>query len=80
MLDQENAYSMLLMITPHIIEQIMKNRGVDEKEAARLLYESELYGKLEIEETKLWRLSPLTLYDLLEEELTTGKIDWPEEQ
>jgi hypothetical protein len=36
---------------------------------------------LEDEESKLWHLSYPILYDLLEEELTTGKIiNWPEEQ
>jgi hypothetical protein len=39
-----------------------------------------LYNTLEIEETKLWHLSALTLYALLDEELTTGRITWPEEQ
>jgi len=30
--------------------------------------------------TKLWHLSSFALYNLLEEELETGKITWPEEQ
>jgi hypothetical protein len=35
---------------------------------------------LEDEETKLWRLGYPLLYDLLEEELSTGRITFPEEQ
>jgi hypothetical protein len=35
---------------------------------------------LEDEETKVWRLSYPTLHDLLEEELETGEITFPEEQ
>jgi len=35
---------------------------------------------LEDEETMLWHLSYPILYDMLEEELTTGKITFPEEQ
>jgi hypothetical protein len=71
---------MLLMVTPQIIHLLMDDKKVDEREAARLLYNSELYNALEAEETKLWHLSALTLYTLLYEELATGKIVWPEEQ
>jgi hypothetical protein len=80
MTTQENVYSVLAMLTPSILQRLMENRNMSDAEAANLLYHSELYKKLEIEETKLWHLSSLLLYDLLEEELTTGKITWPEEQ
>jgi hypothetical protein len=80
MITQDNLSSILLLITPQIIQILMDNKGLDEKEAARLLYNSELYNTLEIEETKLWHLSAPTLYTLLDEELTTGRITWPEEQ
>ena len=79
-MNQENLYSVIAIITPGIIQYLMDSRDIAEETAAELLYNSRLYCKLEDEETKLWRLSPLTLYDLLEEELTTGKITWPEEQ
>lgn len=78
--NQETIYATLALITPGIIQLLIDNRNIDEKAAGELLYNSKLYGKLENEETKLWRLSPLTLYDLLYEELTTGKITWTEEQ
>jgi hypothetical protein len=59
----------------------MESRNVDEKAAAKLLYNSVLYQKLEDVETRLWRLSHTELFDLLQEELTTGKIsNYPEEQ
>jgi len=44
-----------------------------------LLYSSFLYSKLEMEETKLWHLSQLTLANLLNEEIKTGTITFPEE-
>jgi len=78
--NQETVYATIAFTTPGVIQLLMDNRKIGEEAAGELLYNSKLYGKLEDEETKLWRLSPLTLYDLLEEELSTGKITWPEEQ
>ena len=77
---QQTLYATLAFITPGIIKLLMDNRGIGEEAAAELLYNSELYSVLEDEESKLWHLSFPILYDLLEEELTTGKITWPEEQ
>ena len=79
-MNQDNLYSVIAIITPGIIQYLMDDRGVNEETAAELLYNSYLYSKLEDEKTKLWHLSPLTLFDLLNEELTTGIITWPEEQ
>lgn len=80
MITQENLYSMLAMLIPGILQRIIDEQNISEQEAANLLYNSELYKKLEIEESKLWHLSSFTLYGLLKEELETGKITWPEEQ
>jgi len=70
----------IAMITPGIIKLLIDNRKLSLQDASELLYNSELYKTLEDEETKLWRLGYPILYDLLEEELTTGKITFPEEQ
>ena len=70
----------LALITPGIINLLMENRQIDLEEASCLLYGSQLYKTLEDEETKLWRLGYPLLYDLLVEELSTGKITYPEEQ
>jgi hypothetical protein len=69
----------LEMLIPLVIREIMKNRNISEKEAFELLYSSFLYSKLEIESTKLWHLSQLTLANLLNEEIETGNITFPEE-
>ena len=79
-MNQESLYSVIAIITPGIIQYLMDDKSISEAAAAELLYNSYLYSKLEDEKTKLWHLSPLTLYDLLDEELSTGKITWPEEQ
>jgi hypothetical protein len=70
----------IAMITPGIVGLLMENRGLTLEEASDLLYNSKLYKALEDEKTKVWRLGYPLLYDMLEEELTTGKITFPEEQ
>ena len=70
----------IAMITPGILRLLMENRNLSLEEASQLLYNSSLYNTLEDEETKVWRLGYPLLYDLLEEELSTGKITFPEEQ
>ncbi|MDR1111568.1 MAG: hypothetical protein LBP92_12985 [Deltaproteobacteria bacterium] len=77
---QGNLGTVLAFITPGIIQLLMDNRNITVAAASMLLYNSRLYRLLEEEETKLWHLSYPILYDLLEEELTTGKSTFPEEQ
>ena len=72
--------SVIAMITPGILNFLMENRDISLEEASDILYNSQLYSALEDEKTKVWRLGYPLLYDLLEEELTTGKITYPEEQ
>ena len=71
--------STLQLLVPLVVKEITKNRNVGELEAFELLYSSLLYSALEAESTKLWRLSQLTLANLLDEELETGAIVFPEE-
>ena len=76
--DQLTAF--LSVLVPRILSQITEKMNVFEQEAIRILYNSELYETLEKEETKLQHLSAETLYGLLQEEINTGKITYPEEQ
>jgi len=69
----------LEMLIPLVIKEIKKSRNIGEQEAFELLYSSFLYSKLEVESTKLWHLSQLTLANLLNEEIETGNITFPEE-
>jgi hypothetical protein len=69
----------LEMLVPLVIKEMTKSRKLSEKEAFEILYSSELYSKLEVEETKLWHLSQVTLVNLLNEELETGNITFPNE-
>ena len=76
----KNISPVIAMLTPGILTLLMENRGIELTEATDLLYRSQLYKVLENEKTKLWRLGYPLLYDMLEEELATGKITFPEEQ
>jgi hypothetical protein len=80
MINQQNISSVIALITPGVIDLLMKKRSLSLEEASNILYNSQLYKVLEDEKTKMWRLGYPLLYDLLEEELNTGKITFPEEQ
>jgi hypothetical protein len=80
MINQDNLGVVLAFSTPGIIQLLMDKRRITAEAASILLYNSKLYKLLEEEETKLWHLSYPILYDMLEEELTTGEISFPEEQ
>ena len=69
----------LQMLVPMVIQTVMDKKGISAVDALKLFYLSVLYEKLEIESTKLWHLSPLALYELLEIELQTGKLIFPTE-
>lgn len=78
-MDKKKFESMLILIVPDIVKLIVENNSVDEIEAADRFYHSKVYEKLEQEDTKLWHLSPLTLYNMYEEEQETGNVVFPEE-
>ena len=80
MVNQDNLNTLLTFITPGIIQLLVDARGMTSEAAAIILYNSKLYNLLEDEKTKLWRLGYPLLYDMLEEELTTGEITFTEEQ
>lgn len=71
--------SILVLLIPQIIKEIISNEHLSESTATENLYNSFLYSMLEDEKTKLWHLSPKALYELYRQEQTTGKIDFPEE-
>jgi hypothetical protein len=69
----------LQMLIPMLIQTIIEKKNMSVIDSVKSLYFSRLYEKLEIESTKLWHLSPLALYELLEMELQTGNIIFPTE-
>lgn len=67
------------IIVPQIINLITENYSYDEMTASNEFYNSKVYALLEQEETKLWHFSPLTLFNMFDEEKKTGSFELPEE-
>ena len=75
---QKKFEAMLVLIVPKVIGLITENCKIDEVTATRAFYESKVYSLLEQEDTKMWHLSPLTLFNMFNEEQKTGNITFPE--
>jgi len=75
----EKLSALLAILNPSVVQLLMDSRKLTNVEATKLFYNSALYAMLENESSKLWHLSPLVLHELLEEELETGIINYPEE-
>jgi len=75
----ERITTALIFLVPQILELIMKESQVNEEKATEILYSSELFKTLEDEKTKLWHLSAHALFEMFQEEQTTGQITYPEE-
>lgn len=71
--------AILTLIVPQTIQLICENYPVDELDASKEFYKSEVYSLLEQEDTKLWHFSPLTLFNMYDEEKKTGSFVLPEE-
>ena len=71
--------AIMSVLVPQIVRLIQEENSVDEITASNMFYRSNVYALLEQEETKLWHLSPLTLYTMFAEEQQTGEFEIPEE-
>ena len=78
-MEKKKFESLLILIVPAVVELIVERYRINEIEASDKFYHSEVYEKLEQEETKLWHLSPLLIFNMFDEEQRTGKITFPEE-
>lgn len=75
----DNQYSAILGLKiPPIIDKITENSNLSTLEAISCFYQSNLYRKLADESLKLWHYGTLTLYTMFQDELLTGKFDYPE--
>ena len=78
-MDIKEFKAILVLLVPLLVKEIISHENVDEVNAIDSLYQSQLYAKLNEEETKLWHFSPKALYQLYEQEKKNGHIDWPVE-
>ena len=58
-----------------LIEMIMEKKQIGVEDAFHYLYSSNCYRLLLQEDTKLWYMSALGIFELLEEEKSAGKTD-----
>ncbi len=76
---EEKFGAVMGVLVPQVIRLITENYSYDEMTAANEFYRSNLYALLEQEDTKLWHFSPLTLFNMFDEEKKTGSFELPEE-
>jgi hypothetical protein len=77
-MEQNKFEALLILIVPKVVGLIIENYKCDEVAATREFYSSKVYSLLEQEDTKLWHFSPLTLFNMYDEERKTGTITFPE--
>lgn len=78
-MEKKRFEAMLVLLVPLVIHLITENYPYDEVTASKEFYESKVYSLLEQEDTKLWHLSALTLFNMFDEEKKTGTFTFPEE-
>lgn len=78
-MEQKKFEALLRIIIPNIIHLIAENHKTDGISATADFYNSRVYSLLEDESTKIWHLSPLTIFNMYNDEITTDRINFPEE-
>ncbi len=76
-MNSEKFSTIMGLIVPEVIRLITENYPYDEVTASRKFYRSQVYASLEQKETKLWHFSPLTLYNMFDEEQKNGSFIFP---
>jgi hypothetical protein len=77
-MDKKQFDAILPLKVQSVLSLLMEQKKMALIEALRYLYSSQLYQFLEKEETKVWYYSPLLLFDLIEEEKTSGHLELPD--
>lgn len=78
-MEKKKFEAVLMLLVPQVIHLIVENYPYDEVTASKEFYSSKVYSFLEREDTKLWHLSALTLFNMFDEEKQTGTFTFPEE-
>ena len=73
---QEEFHFILKMINCGLVKMIMEQRKCSVEEAKELWFQSGTYKVLSREKTKAWYLSAWQLFDVLKDELETGKVNF----
>ena len=78
-MEKQKFEAMLILLVPQVVHLITENYPFDEVTASQEFYDSQVDSFLEQEDTKLWHLSALTLFNMFDEEKKTGTFTFPEE-
>lgn len=78
-MEKKKFEAMLVLLVTQVIGLITDNYPYDEVTASKEFYSSKVYSFLEVEDTKLWHYSALTLFNMFNEEKKTGTFTFPEE-
>lgn len=78
-MEKKKFEAVLMLLVPQVIHLIVENYPYDEVTASKEFYSSKVYSFLEQEDTKLWHLSALTLFNMFDEEKQTDMFTFPEE-
>ena len=76
---EEKFGAVMGVLVEQIVHLITENYAYDEMIASNEFYNSKVYALVEQEDTKLWHFSPLTLFNMFDEEKKTGSFELPEE-
>ena len=74
----ESFEALLPFICTDLVAMIAEKQNIAAEEAIMKLYSSKLYQYLEDETMKVWQYSTPMLYSLFEQEMTRGKISFPD--
>lgn len=64
---QDNLYLLLPSKVSWMADMLTKDKNISTIEALKVIYESDTYRKLENENTKMWHLGPIALYQDIEQ-------------
>jgi len=77
---ENDDYTGFMALHSHpIIDNLAQIKNIPKRTALDLFYNSNFYRLYERENTKLWHFSNVTLTDLLNQEISTGHIEFPVE-
>ena len=77
-MDKSKFDTVYPIICSVLVEKIVEELNLSDKDAITELYSSHLYEILEREETKLWQYSTEKLFELFLEEKNSGNISLPQ--
>jgi len=77
-MDKAKFDALLPLIVTSLIQKIIERKKITQDDAFSQLYNSRLYCALDNEKTKVWHYSAEKLYQLFDEEMTTGTLELPE--